>query len=219
MPYHKLKIQRSKIKTFEGFTLRSASQLRSDIKVRPYGFTLIEFVVVLGVLGFLLGSIMLFLNSTLRGANQTNITQEVKQNGQAVLDSLDKQIRGATNVAGIGAGPNYTTIVLTRPNDDPLYIKCLSSTATQNDRIGSVSMASGSPSDSNFISVSNDDRVKGVEITNCSFGVTSKSASQGSNIPAVVSVQFTASQGLDAPTRADFMASANFNTTISLRTY
>ncbi len=218
MPYHKLKIPNSKLKIL-GIWKRKIWNLDFGAWSFSGGFTLIEFVVVLGILGFLLGSIMLFLNSTLRGANQTNITQEVKQNGQSVLDSLDKQIRGANDANGLGSAP-FTTIVLTRPNDDPLYIKCLPATATQNDRIGAVALATGTPSDSNYISISNDDRVKGIEITDCSFSVTSKSASsQVFQNPAVVSVQFTASQGLDAPTRADFMASAHFETTISLRAY
>lgn len=184
------------------------------------GFTLIEFVVVLGILGFIVTSTVLFLNSVLRGANQTNITQEVKQNGQAIMDSLDKQVRGSVSVQGIGAGPDYTAIMLTRPNDNPLYIKCLSATATQNDRIGTAVSASGPPaSDSSYLSLSNDNRISGVEVVGCKFNIVTASVAQGDQVPAVVGVSFTAKQGLDAPYRQDFAASAPFQTTISLRTY
>lgn len=201
MPTRKLKTQNSKSKTLEGFTL-------------------IEFIVVLGILGFIVTSTVLFLNAVLRGANQTNITQEVKQNGQAILDSLDKQVRGSMAVSGIGSGPDYTTIELTRPNGDPLYIKCLIATATQNDRIGTAVSASGPPaSDSSYASISNDNRVSGVEVTGCKFNITAASVAQGNMVPAVVKVSFTANQGLDAPYRQDFAASAPFVTTISLRTY
>ncbi len=239
MPGIKPKTQSSKLKTFEfgkknsvwnlvfkvwllkaGFTLRSASLSRSDIKVHRYGFTLIEFIVVLGILGFIVTSTVLFLNSVLRGANQTNITQEVKQNGQVILDSLDKEIRGSIDVSGIGVGPDYTTIELIRPNGNPLYIKCLGATATQNDRIGTAVSASGPPaSDSGYTSISNDNRVSGVEVTGCKFNIVTASVSQGATVPAVVVVSFTVSQGLDAPYRQDFAASAPFVTTISLRAY
>src|SRR3990170_6397749 len=59
------------------------------------GFTLIELLVVLGILAAAVGASMIFLTSVLKGTNQANVTAEVKQNGQAVLDSLEKQIRGA----------------------------------------------------------------------------------------------------------------------------
>ncbi len=183
------------------------------------GFTLIEFIVVLGILGFVVTSTVLFLNSVLRGANQTNITQEVKQNGQAVLDSLDKQIRGAVGVVGVEGGPvDYTAIVLTRPNDDPLYIKCFTDGASgvKNNRIATAVSATGTPS---YVSISNDNTVIGVNITGCKFNIVSASVSQGATVPAVVAVSFTANQGLDAPYRQDYAASAPFQTTISLRTY
>lgn len=183
------------------------------------GFTLIEFIVVLGILGFIVTSTVLFLNSVLRGANQTNITQEVKQNGQVILDSLDKQIRGATDVLGIGAGPDYSTIELTRPNDDPLYIKCFTDGATgvKNNRIATAVSATGAPS---YVSISNDNTVTGVNITGCKFNIVAATVSaQGAQVPAIVTVFFTASQGLDAPYRQDFVASAPFVTTISLRAY
>ncbi len=184
------------------------------------GFTLIEFIVVLGILGFIVTSTVLFLNSVLRGANQTNITQEVKQNGQAVLDSLDKQIRGSISVDGIEGGPvDYTAIKLTRPNEDPLYIKCLSATATQNNRIGTFVSATAPAADSNYTSLSNDDRTNGVNVVGCKFNIVTSSVAQGGQVPAVVGVSFTATQGLDAPYRQDFAASAPFQTTISLRTY
>ena len=196
---------------------RSKKQKAKSKKL--YGFTLIEFVVVLGILGFVVTSTVLFLNSVLRGANQTNITQEVKQNGQAILDSLDRQIRGSVNVQGIGTGPDYTAIMLTRPNDDPLYIKCLSATATQNNRIGTFVSATAPAADSNYTSLSNDDRTNGVNVVGCKFNIVTSSVAQGGQVPAVVGVSFTATQGLDAPYRQDFAASAPFQTTISLRTY
>lgn len=183
------------------------------------GFTLIEFVVVIGILGFVVTSSVFFLNSVLRSANQANVTQEVKQNGQVVLDSLDRQIRGSIGASGVDAGPDYTEIMLTRLNDDPLYIKCFTDGASgvKNNRIATAVSATGTPS---YVSISNDNTVTGVNITGCKFNIVAATVSaQGVQVPAIVSVYFTASQGLDAPSRQDFQAQAPFQTTISLRTY
>ena len=138
------------------------------------GFTLVEFVVVIGILGFTVGATMLFLNSVLKGANQTNVTQEVKQNGQIVLDSLDRQIRGAVDAVGLDTPPDFQIIKLSRLSEDPLYIKCFvdGASGVRNNRVASaVFSGAGIPADSVFTSISNGDTVRGVNITNCRFNV------------------------------------------------
>jgi prepilin-type N-terminal cleavage/methylation domain-containing protein len=219
MPEGKLKAQSSKLKALRRGRRGSVWNLGFGVWPLRAGFTLIEFVVVLGILGFVVASTVLFLNSVLKGANQANITQEVKQNGQAILDSLDRQVRGAIAASGVDAGPDYTTIELVRLNDDPLYLKCFSPIGnTQNGRIGSAVSASGAPA--SYFSIGNDDLINGVNVTNCKFNIVSATvSSQGVQNPAVVTVSFVVSQGLGAPDRQDFAATAPFMTTISLRTY
>lgn len=187
-----------------------------------WGFTLIEFLVVIGILALVVGSITLFLTAVLRGTNQANITAEVKQNGQAVLDSLERQIRGAVGAESIDS--NHLKII--REGAEPMHIKCLSKNANQNGRIGTAVVPAGSPVDydppiSNYISVSNDDPVSGVNIedSNCNFSVIPSNFSNSLNAPAVVSISFVATQAINAPQRVDFQAQAQFKTTISLRTY
>src|SRR3989304_9968988 len=85
------------------------------------GFTLIELLVVLGILAAAVGATLIFLTNVLKGTNQANVTAEVKQNGQAVLDSLEKQIRGAINASG---GDSGKYINLTRDGLEPFHIKC-----------------------------------------------------------------------------------------------
>src|SRR3989338_2133305 len=84
-------------------------------------FTLIEFLVVLGILALVVGSITLFLTSVLKGTNQANVLSEVKQNGQATLDSLERQIRGAVDAEAVDS--NHLKII--REEAQPLHIKCL----------------------------------------------------------------------------------------------
>jgi len=176
------------------------------------GFTLVELLVVLGLLSVTVGSTLLFLTSTLKGSNSAAITAEVKQNGQSVLDSLERQIRGAANAARVNP-VDPSQIVLTKQDGTSLYIGCWSSVAgSSNGWIGTSTTGSvGS-----FMSLTNkDDLVSGISVDNCSFNVTA--ASGGGSSPPVVSVEFTMSQGISAPSRSDFVANAKFQTTISLR--
>jgi prepilin-type N-terminal cleavage/methylation domain-containing protein len=175
------------------------------------GFTLVELLVVLGLLSITVGSTLLFLTSTLKGSNSAAITAEVKQNGQSVLDSLERQIRGATNAARV-VPADPTQIVLTKQDNTSLYIKCTPAVANvSNGWIGTSAISTGP-----FTPLTNkDDIVSGISVDNCLFNVTASSG--GGSSPPVVSMEFTMSQGISAPSRADFVANAKFQTTISLR--
>lgn len=185
------------------------------------GYTLIEFIVVLGLLALAVGSALVFLTSVLRGSNQANISAEVKQNGQAVLDSLERQIRGAKTATiidsaslpvGVSSG-----IVLTNNNGSNLYIACFDPTASDNGAIKTATqlVGQGVPSEGLYRTLTNPDKVSGININPCSISVTASSSVSG----AVVAIDFTAGRAISAPTRVDFDASAKFNTTISLRNY
>jgi prepilin-type N-terminal cleavage/methylation domain-containing protein len=76
------------------------------IKQFNNGFTLVELLVVIGVMGAVTGTALLFLTNILKGSNQARITAEVKQNGQTVLDSIDRQIRNAQEIRIIDPLPS-----------------------------------------------------------------------------------------------------------------
>ncbi len=62
------------------------------------GFTLVEILVVMAIMA-IIGTIMVAIfTNTLRGSNKSQILAVIKQNGQAVLENMDKTIRGADNV-------------------------------------------------------------------------------------------------------------------------
>lgn len=187
------------------------------------GFTLIEFLVVLGILAVTVSSTVLFLSSVLTGSNQSTITAEVKQNGQVVLDSVERQIRGAQDATTCFSTPcplpPYDHIKLIRADPDvPLHIKCFSATATKNARMG-IAVAMGD-NPSQYTDLTNADRINGVNITGCDFrAFPAGFSAEGQAIPAVVSIKFIVSQGLDASSRQDYVASVPLQTTISLRRY
>ncbi len=62
------------------------------------GFTLLEILVVIGVLSVIGVIILTIFTRTLRGNNKAQIIGVIKQNGQSVLENMDKTIRGADNV-------------------------------------------------------------------------------------------------------------------------
>lgn len=75
------------------------------------GFTLVEMLVVISVLGIAGVLILNIFTSSLRGSNKTQIIGVIKQNGQAVLENMDKTIRGADNVVCINNDGNTITVV------------------------------------------------------------------------------------------------------------
>lgn len=84
------------------------------MKSKSNGFTLVELlivIVVMGALGFLFTDIM---TQTLRGQNKTRVMNQVKQNGQVVLDKLNSDIRQAQEIKCVSSDGNviiYTKLV------------------------------------------------------------------------------------------------------------
>ncbi|TSC87429.1 MAG: Uncharacterized protein G01um10147_606 [Microgenomates group bacterium Gr01-1014_7] len=66
--------------------------------MKQKGLTLIELLVVMAVLAIAGTFIFNIFTSTLRGSNKTQILGVIKQNGQAVLETMDKTIRNSDNV-------------------------------------------------------------------------------------------------------------------------
>jgi len=62
------------------------------------GFTLVEVLVAIALLSIFGVLIVTIFTRTLRGGNKTQIITAIKQNGQSVLEIMDKTIRNADNV-------------------------------------------------------------------------------------------------------------------------
>lgn len=187
------------------------------------GFTLVELLVVIGVLGVVTGTALLFLTSILRGSNQARIVAEVKQNGQIVLDSIDRKIRNAQGIRAIVPPAGSASAIELVLNEGNLSLACFNpvSSPAQNGWIG-VSSFPGGP----YISLTNKDEVDGINII-CDWDLTSPGVDTfvflgtvTDPYPQVVKVNFKVKQAVNAPTRADFQIIEQlFSTTISLRKY
>lgn len=200
------------------------------------GFTLIEFLIVIGILALSVGSIMLVLTTVVKGVNQTNIQAEVKQNGQATLEALTLQIRNGSDVYGLPATLLFgapkakptnaeSAVWLFGPTGEKITIACVEGNGTTtNGYIGMYvdsSTALSPPLDlTSFKALSNTDPVSGVDI-DC--GPTAGAddglrVTQAGNAK-IVQIEFTANQGIQAPSRVDFKANALFRSSVSLRLY
>lgn len=198
------------------------------------GFTLVEFLIVIGILALSVGSIMLILTTVVKGVNQTNIQAEVKANGQTTLDTLTSQIRNATDVYQLPAtlfGANQPVpsgaqsgIWLFGSAGEKITLVCVENNGTtsngyigiQVDPASSITVPAGL---TNFKALSNTDPVSGVDV-DCDVGTGAavRVVQSGANAK-VVQIRFTANQGVQAPSRVDFKANARFETSITLRLY
>lgn len=172
--------------------------------MKKNGFTLIEIIVVIGILGIILlmGSNLFF--SILRSSTKTRILQLVKQNGDYAISVMGRMIRNARSVSG-----NGSSITILNPDGKTTTFNCCG--ASPNFLIASES---GGLSCENARLTSSE-----VKVNNCSiFTVTS---GEPGVRPAVVKINFNLSQVSQAEVtpRPEEQASVSFQTTVSLRNY
>lgn len=74
------------------------------------GFTLVELLVSVAVLSILGVIFLVVFSNSLRGGNKAQIVLAIKQNGQSVLETMDKTIRGSDDVVCVDL--SGTTIVI-----------------------------------------------------------------------------------------------------------
>lgn len=82
---------------------------------RETGFTLVEMLVVISILAVFGTLILVIFTRTLRGGGKTQIIGAIKQNGQSVLEVMDKTIRNADQIYCPDlSSPSSTTLVVLR---------------------------------------------------------------------------------------------------------
>lgn len=79
--------------------------------MRGNGFTLVEIIVVIAIIAIAGTMLVVIFSSTLRGSNKAQMLAVIKQNGQSVLENMDKIIRNADNVVCLN-DDNATLVVV-----------------------------------------------------------------------------------------------------------
>lgn len=80
-------------------------------KVNTEGFTLVEIAVVMAIVAIVGLMMLVIFTNTLRGSNKAQVLAAIKQNGQAVLENMDKTIRGADDVACVSISRDTLVVI------------------------------------------------------------------------------------------------------------
>ena len=166
--------------------------------MKKKGFTLIEMLVSVAILGTVgLISTQIFF-TTLRGAGKADIIREVKQNGDYALTVIERMIRNASGVTSVcdGTTANSLTIKNLDGNETSFQlsggqIASVSATLTGNGTLTGNKVA----------------------VNNLAF-ICLRTPGK----PDVVNISFSVSQA-GAGAGPEEISAMNFQTTVSLRTY
>lgn len=156
------------------------------------GFTIIEMMVVVAILGIIttVGSNLFF--TVLRGSTKTKVLQLVKQNGGYAVSVMGTMIRNARKIESSSG----SSLTITNPDGRTTIFSCSNSQIASN---GSSLMA-------------ND-----VKVADCANFFTVTSGEEGVR-PDRVQIKFTLSQSATGDRPEDW-ASVDFQTTVGLRNY
>jgi len=185
---------------------------RTKNKEQSFGFTLVEILVVVGILGIIAVVASTIFFTTLRSSGKTKVLTTVKQNGDYALSVMERLIRDSeeviTNSDNKVCESGMKEIKLKRIDGTMVEFACLEE-GTANGRIASNSARLTSSE---------------VKVDSCSFDCSCPVAfpnctSQGTKFyPKTVTIKFTLSQA-GATVRPEEQATINFQTTVSTRNY
>ena len=186
--------------------------MEMKMKSQKSGFTLIEILVVVGILGIIAVVASNVFFTTLRSSGKTKVLTKVKENGDYALSVMERMIRDSQEVVTntdnkiCESGMNY--LKFKRADGSTIEFGCLEE-GTANGRIASNSARLTSSE---------------VKVDSCSFDCSCPAAfpnctSEGTKFyPKTVTIKFTLSQ-FGATVRPEEQATINFQTTISTRNY
>jgi len=166
--------------------------------MKKNGFTLLEMMMVIGILGIItvIGSGAFF--SILRSSTKAKTLQMVKQNGDYAISVMERMIRNARVLVSPTSNSTVSSITIKNPDGETTTFSC------QEDQLTIASNGASLLSSE-------------VKVSNCSniFDVT---VGQAGIKPAVVEINFTLTQA-GTTSRPEEQAEVNFQTTVSLRNY
>jgi len=170
------------------------------VKMKNKGFTLIELLVVVAILGVLAVTSSQIVVSVLRSQNKSAVENEVKQNGDLLINKFERDVRNAQRINPPAPGNTTTSITLQLVGTaGTIGWRC---TATQIQR-----QVNAGP----WQDVVNTDPRTGVRRDGtCSFRTTSLE-------PHLVTFEFRLRQGDLAPNRSEFKISVPFRTSVGVR--
>ncbi len=204
------------------------------IKKISNAFTLVEILVVISVLSIVGVIILTIFTRTLKGNNKAQILSAIKQNGQAVLENMDKTIRGADNIVCIslskdtivvvqgGVYTRYRFIAPIKPDTangliqqaNPVQINASGDFKLFKDNVCADPMGTDTPGGNLINTLTDTNLQSGVSVENGSF----ENKNPLAGFKDAVAIKFQLTPGLKAPPAvAGQIDAVNFETTVQLR--
>lgn len=172
------------------------------------GFSLIELLVVLAVVGVVFGVALTTLASIIRSSTKSSIFSQVKQNGDVAMEQMVRSIRNAVDVC-VEAGNTikiYTSKVTCPATNETISFVCTVSSGNVN---GSIKR-NGTPITNESLA----DPKRGVRVSACDFQVSDPQI-----VPRRVTIGFILAQGVGLPDSPEYKVSIPFQSEVTLRNF
>lgn len=158
------------------------------------GFTLLELLMVVSLLGLILVAVTQLLGASFSGASKASALQLVKENGQFALSTIERTLRNANRVTSCGGSLGF---IVSEAGAEVTYTFDVDSDRLQKSVGGATSFLTD----------------EDLEVTN--FSCVLLAGSPGT--PAVYDISLTLQKpGITSP---EIISATTFETTVSLRTY
>ncbi len=177
------------------------------MKQRYNGFTLIELIISIGIMGIMGGVISQVFFQTTRSNAKTEILKEVKQNGEYAVEVMQRMIHSSIAISSVclDAGYSGKSFSITNPDLGSTTFECDDSSGTP--RIASVS-ALGTEFLTN-VSVT-------LGGTTCATSTYRVVCTSMGSIPNNIKINFTLSQSSSSPDIVN-QSSQSFQTFVAVR--
>lgn len=182
--------------------------------MKKNAFTLVEMLIVLGILSILSVIFVEIFFRTLRGGNEAQILGVMKQNGQAALETMDKIIRNSDEVICPPANSSGDTIVIQK-NAGFFRFRFVPPTTTPpaNGFIAQDNVSDCISALSNAVSLTNQNTTNGASVLSGTFTLNSKPSFKD-----LVTITFNIGPAVTTPkTLTDTIDPVRFSTTVQLR--
>jgi len=180
------------------------------------GFTLLELLVVGGVIGFISVVVAQIFFSTIHINTKTEIMKEVKQSGNDSLDIMKRMIQNAKTVSsscidvGIYPKPIFTSLTIVGFDTQETTFSCFDDATTASSRIVSISASNV------FITSQNVTLSDSLGQTGCINNPLTFTCTSVGGVPSEITFSFHLRQKQIAPSNYE-QSSELFQTTVYLR--
>lgn len=173
------------------------------------GFTIVEILIVMAILGIVLTAGTSVFLSTVSSSNKTKAQIDVKEAGRNASEQITRRVQSARTLS---QPPGNTTQVTIGDSDGvSSTLTCINGNSTTNGRLEIQSNATGLTTALTF-----DDVEKGVNVTDCSLVVVNGASGKE---PPALRYSFTVSQPIGAPQRPEYQASIKIESSVVSRSY